>query len=114
MDGAVHTATFTLHVYAHTDRLYRLKLVVIPALLAVAALSFIWFGAELGCGYPAGLPERFEYVTHRLVLENDRKGLARRARGQPQAARTRCAAAPAAVVQAVGRPRTKPAGSRGV
>jgi hypothetical protein len=71
--GLLAFAAFTLHVYAHTDRLYRLKLALIPALLAVAALSFTWFGAKLGYGYPAALPERFEYVAHRLILQNDRK-----------------------------------------
>ena len=66
-------AAFALYVYVHSDRLYRLKLLLIPAMLAAVAFSFTAFGARLGYGYPAGLPESFEYVTHRLVLENNRK-----------------------------------------
>lgn len=66
-------AGFALYVFSHNDRLYRLKLLLIPALLPVLLFSFTWLGARLGYAYPAQLPPAFEYLTHKLILENDRK-----------------------------------------
>jgi hypothetical protein len=64
---------FALYVFVHTDRFYRLKLLLIPALLAMSAFSFTWFGQQLGYAYPAGLPRSFEYVAHRLILVENQK-----------------------------------------
>lgn len=66
-------ACFTLYVFIHSERRYRLKMVLVPALLATAAFSFTWFGGRLGYAAPAPLPQNFEYVTHRLVVEDNRK-----------------------------------------
>jgi hypothetical protein len=64
---------FALYVFTHTARLYRLKLVLIPALMGTMAFSFPWLASRMGYGYPEGLPDRFEYVAHKLVLEKHRK-----------------------------------------
>jgi hypothetical protein len=64
---------FALYVFIHTDRLYRLKLLLIPGVLAMAAFSFTWFGHRLGYAYPEGLPRSFEYVAHRVILVENRK-----------------------------------------
>jgi len=64
---------FTLYVFSHSERLYRLKLALIPALLGVAAFSFPWFGTRLGYAYPEGLPASFEYVAHRTIVQDRRK-----------------------------------------
>lgn len=64
---------FGLYVVVHSDRRYRLKLVLIPALLAAAVFSFVAFGSRLGYAYPAGLPVSFEYVTHKVIIEGHRK-----------------------------------------
>ncbi len=64
---------FALYVFIHNDRRYRVKLVLIPALLWTALFSFLWFGGRLGYAYPAGLPLAFEYVAHKLILEDNRK-----------------------------------------
>jgi hypothetical protein len=64
---------FALYVFTHSARLYRLKLVLIPALMGTMAFSFPWLASRMGYGYPEGLPDRFEYVSHRLVLEEHRK-----------------------------------------
>lgn len=66
-------AAFTLYVYIHSEGRYRLKLVLIPALLAATTFSFTWFGARLGYACPAGLPASFEYLAHRVVAEQSRK-----------------------------------------
>jgi hypothetical protein len=66
-------AGFALYVFAHSDRLYRLKLLLIPAMLAVCAFSFTFFAARLGYGAPAPLPVHFEYLTHKVILEGPRK-----------------------------------------
>ncbi len=66
-------AAFALYVFVHNDRLYRLKLVLIPAVLLATLFSFSWFGARLGYAYPAGLPPAFEYVAHKLILVENRK-----------------------------------------
>jgi hypothetical protein len=66
-------AAFSLYVFSHNDRLYRLKLLMIPALLCTTLFSFAWFGGRLGYGYPAGLPDALEYVAHKLVIEDNRK-----------------------------------------
>ena len=64
---------FALDVFVHTDRFYRLKLLLIPAVLATAAFSFTWFGQQLGYAYPEGLPRASEYVAHRVILVDNRK-----------------------------------------
>jgi hypothetical protein len=66
-------SVFALYVFCHTDRNYRLKLLLMPALLLAAATSFTWLGQKLGYASPHELPASFEYVTHRLVLVGDRK-----------------------------------------
>jgi hypothetical protein len=66
-------SAFALYVFVHTERLYRLKLLLIPAALVAAVFSFAWYGDRLGYGYPAGLPASFEYVAHRAVVEGHRK-----------------------------------------
>ena len=71
--GLLAFVGFALYVFIHTDRFYRLKLLLIPAVLATAAFSFTWFGQQLGYAYPEGLPRSFEYVAHRLILVDNRK-----------------------------------------
>ena len=71
--GLLAFVGFALYVFIHTDRFYRLKLLLIPALLAMSAFSFTWFGQQLGYAYPEGLPRSFEYVAHRLILVDNRK-----------------------------------------
>jgi hypothetical protein len=66
-------AIFALYVFSHSDRHYRLKLVLIPGLLAVVVFSFTWIGDKMGYAHPGALPASFEYVAHKLILENNRK-----------------------------------------
>lgn len=62
-----------LYVLTHTERQYRLKLVLIPAVLAAAIGSAAVFGARLGYAFPSPLPEAFEYLSHKVILEGDEK-----------------------------------------
>jgi hypothetical protein len=71
--GMLAFAIFTLYVYVHCERHYRLKLVLLPALLVLVAVSYQWFGSRLGYGYPAAVPKSFEYIAHRLIVEDRRK-----------------------------------------
>jgi hypothetical protein len=66
-------SAFALYVFAHSERLYRLKLALIPAVLAAAVASFMWFGSRLGYAFPAGLPQSFEYIAHKVILVDNRK-----------------------------------------
>lgn len=66
-------AIFAAYVLCHTDRRYRLKLVLVPATIGAAVFSFVFFGAKLGYAYPAGLPETFEYIAHKVILIESEK-----------------------------------------
>jgi hypothetical protein len=66
-------SAFMLYVYTHSAKLYLLKVALIPALMGVMAFSFPYLASRMGYGYPEGLPESFEYVAHKLVIEEQRK-----------------------------------------
>jgi hypothetical protein len=59
---------FVLYVHYTTDRHYRLKLVLGPALLLACALAVPCVGTRLGYGWPAALPQSFEYLAHKTML----------------------------------------------
>lgn len=62
-----------LYVHYSTDRLYRLKLVLGPALLLACVFSVPFVGVKLGYGWPAPLPQSFEYVAHKSVVIDSEK-----------------------------------------
>jgi hypothetical protein len=66
-------AALALYVLCHTERQYRLKLALIPAVLAAGLGSAVLFGAKLGYAFPAPLPKSFEYLSHKVILEGDEK-----------------------------------------
>ena len=66
-------AALVLYVYYSTDRHYRLKLLLGPALLGGCAVSFVVVGSRLGYAWPSALPESFEYMAHRAVVVDERK-----------------------------------------
>ena len=66
-------AAFALYVLSHVGRHYRLKLLLIPALIGAMTFSFPWLASRMGYGYPQGLPQSFEYVAHKLVIVDRRK-----------------------------------------
>lgn len=60
---------FVLYVFYSTDRHYRLKLLLGPALVIASLAVVPSLGAQLGYGWPAGLPVSFEYLAHRVKVE---------------------------------------------
>jgi hypothetical protein len=62
-----------LYVYYTTARHYRIKLLLGPALLAACVFAVPAVGARLGYGWPAPLPESFQYVGHRTVIAGGEK-----------------------------------------
>lgn len=62
-----------LYVHYSTDRLYRLKLVLGPALLLACVFAVPFVGVKLGYGWPAPLPQSFEYVAHKSVVIDSEK-----------------------------------------
>ena len=64
---------FILYVYYSTDKHYRIKLLLGPALLVACACAIPSVGSKLGYGWPAALPQSFEYVAHKAVVEGDEK-----------------------------------------
>lgn len=67
-------AVLILYVHYNTERHYRLKLLMGPALLLSCAGAFPFVGLGLGYGWPAALPESFEYMAHKpIVVERDKR-----------------------------------------
>ena len=64
---------FVLYVYYTSDRHYRIKLLLGPALLATCVFTVPFVGARLGYGWPAPLPASFQYVGHRTVVAGGEK-----------------------------------------
>ncbi len=62
---------FAIYVFYSSDRRYRLKLVLGPALILTAYFSFVLVGAHLGYAYPAKLPKKFLYLDHAVVMSTD-------------------------------------------
>lgn len=62
-----------LYVFYTTDRHYRIKLLLGPALLVAAVFTVPSVGARLGYAWPVALPESFEYVAHKTVLDGIEK-----------------------------------------
>lgn len=60
---------FVLYVFYSTDRHYRIKLLLGPALVVASLAVVPSLGAKLGYGWPAGLPVSFEYLAHRVKAE---------------------------------------------
>jgi hypothetical protein len=67
------TTVFVLYVYYSSARHYRLKLLLGPALLAACVFTVPTVGAKLGYGWPAPLPESFQYIAHRTVVVGGEK-----------------------------------------
>jgi hypothetical protein len=61
-------AVLILYVHYSTDKMYRVKLLLGPALLLACAGAFPYVGVKLGYGWPAALPESFEYVAHKPIV----------------------------------------------
>ena len=61
-------AVLILYVYYSTDKLYRIKLLLGPALLLACAGAFPYVGVKLGYGWPTALPESFEYMAHKAIV----------------------------------------------
>ena len=59
---------FVLYVYYSTDRHYRIKLLLGPALLIACTCAVPSVGTLLGYGWPAALPRSFEYMAHKTVV----------------------------------------------
>jgi hypothetical protein len=59
---------FMLYVYYSTAKHYRIKLLLGPALLLACACAIPSVGTKLGYGWPAALPQSFEYVAHKAVV----------------------------------------------
>ena len=66
-------AVLVLYVYYSTDRHYRIKILLGPALLAACAGAFAFVGARLGYGWPAPLPQSFEYMAHKAIVVGQHK-----------------------------------------
>jgi hypothetical protein len=66
-------AVLILYVYYSTDKLYRIKLLLGPALLLACAGAFPYVGVKLGYGWPAALPESFEYMAHKAIVVSHEK-----------------------------------------
>ena len=64
---------FILYVYYSTDKRYRLKLLLAPALLVACVLTIPYVGVQLGYGWPAPLPQSFEYMAHKTILVGTEK-----------------------------------------
>lgn len=64
---------FVLYVYYTSDRLYRIKLLLGPALLAACVFIVPWIGARLGYAWPAPVPASFRYLAHRTVVVDGQK-----------------------------------------
>jgi hypothetical protein len=66
-------SALVLYVYYCTDRHYRIKLLLGPALIAACAGAFPFIGARLGYGWPTVLPESFEYMAHKAIVVGQQK-----------------------------------------
>ena len=66
-------AVFVIYVFYTCDRHYRIRLLLIPALLATCVFTVPFVGARLGYGWPAALPASFQYVAHRTVVVGGEK-----------------------------------------
>jgi len=66
-------AVLILYVYYSTDKRYRIKLLLGPALLAACAGAFPYVGVKLGYGWPAALPQSFEYMAHKAIVVGQQK-----------------------------------------
>ncbi len=66
-------AVLVLYVHYTSDRRYRLKLLLAPALLAACAFAVPWIGTGLGYGWPAPLPASFQYLAHQTVVVHGQK-----------------------------------------
>ena len=62
-----------LYVHYTTDRQYRIKLLLGPALLGACVFTAPWIGARLGYGWPTPLPSDFQYLAHRTVVMDGQK-----------------------------------------
>lgn len=62
-----------LYVHYTSDREYRIKLLLGPALLAACVFTAPSIGARLGYGWPAPLPPDFQYLAHRTVVMEGQK-----------------------------------------
>jgi hypothetical protein len=59
-----------VYVFYQTPRAFRLKLLLGPVLIAAGVFSFMFIKVTLGYGFPMPLPDKFEYVTHKVILNN--------------------------------------------
>ncbi|HEX2543670.1 MAG TPA: hypothetical protein VHL79_02255 [Ramlibacter sp.] len=66
-------AVLVLYVFYTTARHFRLKLLLGPALLAACAVAVPAVGTRLGYGWPAELPESFQYIAHSTVVADGKK-----------------------------------------
>ena len=62
-----------LYVHYTSDRQYRIKLLLGPALLGACVLAVPSIGARLGYGWPTPLPADFQYLAHRTVVMEGQK-----------------------------------------
>jgi hypothetical protein len=73
LTSCVLMTVLVLYVHYTTDRHYRIKLLLGPALLVACVLTVPAVGARLGYAWPASLPQSFEYMAHKTVLDGIEK-----------------------------------------
>ena len=62
-----------LYVFYSSDRHYRIKLLLGPALFVACTYAIPYVGSKLGYGWPAALPQSFEYMAHKAVVVGTEK-----------------------------------------
>jgi hypothetical protein len=71
--GLILIAGFGAWVFIHSNRSYLLRWAVIPAALIVAVVSAKLYDARLGYAVAADLPDKFVYLAHSVVIEQNHK-----------------------------------------
>lgn len=66
-------AAFGSWVFMHSNRSYLLRWAMIPLSLAVAVASAKVYDVRLGYAVAGDLPEKFVYLGHHVVVEENRK-----------------------------------------
>lgn len=66
-------AVLVLYVHYTSDRQYRIKILLAPALLTACAFTVPLIGTRLGYGWPTPLPTSFQYLAHKTVVVDGEK-----------------------------------------
>jgi hypothetical protein len=71
--GLILVAGFGAWVFIHSNRSYLLRWAMIPVALVVAVVSAKLYDARLGYAVSKDLPDKFVYLAHSVVIEQNQK-----------------------------------------